>query len=205
MDTDTPWREKRLIMLFYHGCDLSLADTAEILDCSVSTLRKWMDRLDVERRPQGPTLTSANQHTTSDDDTPWRDKNLLMLFYHGLGLSTRGVGYILDCSKHSVARWLKNHDIPLDDSNRDKPPYIDEDSDGYMTCMHYDGEEYQRFYLHRLLAVAEHGFDALNGKVVHHTTGHKLDNRRENLELLSKQKHHERHFGFDPEYQKGLP
>lgn len=43
--------------------------------------------------------------------------------------------------------------------------------------------------VHRLLAVAEYGFEAVAGSVVHHKNGLKWDNRSENLELTDPVKH----------------
>jgi hypothetical protein len=47
--------------------------------------------------------------------------------------------------------------------------------------------------VHRLLAIAEHGTDAVAGQHVHHKNGIPFDNRPENLELLSPSEHSKRH------------
>lgn len=43
--------------------------------------------------------------------------------------------------------------------------------------------------IHRLQMVAYEGFDAVEGKVVHHKSKHGLDNRPENLELMTAAEH----------------
>jgi hypothetical protein len=43
--------------------------------------------------------------------------------------------------------------------------------------------------MHRLLAVAEFGLDAIKGKHVHHVNGLRWDNRLDNLEVLTPQEH----------------
>lgn len=44
-------------------------------------------------------------------------------------------------------------------------------------------------YVHRLLAVAEYGFDALEGMHVHHRNHIRWDNRPENIELREPAEH----------------
>lgn len=46
--------------------------------------------------------------------------------------------------------------------------------------------------IHRLVAVAEHGIEAVKGKHIHHKNGVKWDNRPENLEPLSNSEHQKR-------------
>jgi hypothetical protein len=48
--------------------------------------------------------------------------------------------------------------------------------------------------VHRLLAVAEWGVDAVKGKHVHHENGVKWDNRVGNLELLNPSEHAKMHY-----------
>lgn len=50
---------------------------------------------------------------------------------------------------------------------------------------------------HRLQMVAEHGFEELIGKVVHHKNEIPWDNRPDNLELLSPSEHAMVHHGPD--------
>ena len=47
--------------------------------------------------------------------------------------------------------------------------------------------------IHRLLAVAEYGFDAVSGAEVHHKNGIPWDNRPENIEPLSRIEHQRAH------------
>lgn len=57
-----------------------------------------------------------------------------------------------------------------------------------------DGERVtDNFHVHRLLAIAEHGVDAVAGKSVHHKNNIPWDNRPENLEILSRSKHRAEH------------
>jgi len=64
--------------------------------------------------------------------------------------------------------------------------------DGYEAWSHVAGDKHSVF-VHRLLAVAEYGFDAVVGKEVHHKNSIRWDNRPGNIELLSKAEHTKRH------------
>lgn len=57
---------------------------------------------------------------------------------------------------------------------------------GYEELYTPEGE---RVYVHRLLAVAEHGFDAIEGKVIHHKSGVTWDNRPSNVEPIDHADH----------------
>jgi hypothetical protein len=54
------------------------------------------------------------------------------------------------------------------------------------------GKSHTLFH-HRLIAVAEHGFDAVCGNVVHHKNDIPWDNRPENLELMTLAEHTAHH------------
>ena len=57
-----------------------------------------------------------------------------------------------------------------------------------------DGERVtDNFHVHRLLAIAEYGIDAVVDKSVHHKNEIPCDNRPENLELLTRSEHRSEH------------
>lgn len=60
---------------------------------------------------------------------------------------------------------------------------------GY-SVVHVDGH---RIPIHRLAAVAWFGFDEIKGKVVHHDSEAKWDNREENLQAMTKSEHWSHH------------
>lgn len=52
-----PWHEKDRLERLYHDEELTQREIAEKFDCSVTTIQKWMHRLDVET--EGPTDTTV--------------------------------------------------------------------------------------------------------------------------------------------------
>jgi hypothetical protein len=70
--------------------------------------------------------------------------------------------------------------------------YTDKNS-GYEMVV--DTTDYsKRVSHHRLIAIAEHGIDAIEGKQIHHKNGTPWDNRPENLEVLDKEDHISKHW-----------
>lgn len=72
-------------------------------------------------------------------------------------------------------------------------PFKTHHRDNYEFWEHQSMEDMHHVFVHRLLAVASHGLEALQGKEVHHKNGIKWDNRPENIELLSPEQHRKRH------------
>jgi hypothetical protein len=70
-----------------------------------------------------------------------------------------------------------------------EPLVLHQDEEGYE----YFGSKWEgkneELKLHRLLAVAEYGFDKVAGKVVHHKNGIPWDNRADNIEVLTRSEH----------------
>jgi len=62
-------------------------------------------------------------------------------------------------------------------------------NNGYRQVHHHHDGEKLSFPIHRLVAVAEYGYDEVVGKEIHHKNKHPLDNRPENLVPLEKGLH----------------
>lgn len=128
---------------------------------------------------------------------PWRDEELMREMYLDKVMTTNEIADELDCSNATISTWLKNHDIETRtkmQSNilRDPKPYevtLTTSKQGYVNW--YKGQ--QIVAVHRLLAVAEFGFDAVADMDVHHKSECKWDNRPDNLELLSHGEHNTMH------------
>lgn len=64
----------------------------------------------------------------------------------------------------------------------------------YEVIAVWDGETQQQVQVHRLIAVAEYGFDAVvSADNIHHKSGHGLDNRPSNLQPVTHREHYEIH------------
>jgi hypothetical protein len=68
--------------------------------------------------------------------------------------------------------------------------------DGYVTWRQSSQNQRRvNFPVHRLLAVAEYGFEAVLGKEVHHENGVPWDNRPDNISLVDPAEHRQIHNG----------
>lgn len=137
------------------------------------------------------------------DEKPWRDEELMRELYHDRRMSQReisdhfdneitpgGVGYCLDeldiekrtRAEAAEARWSKT---PL--------KLTSHFYHGHEVWRDASGDKEYAVYVHRLLAVAEYGFEAVADMDVHHKNEIPWDNRPSNLELMTKSEHVKHH------------
>jgi len=143
---------------------------------------------------------------------PYKDEEWLREKYVDEGKSTREIGDIAGCTGSTISRWLRKHDIERREKwkagveaakranrvERVKMRTFDAENVGayeyWMTKVWEDGEPTTKsVYVHRLLAVAEHGFDAVGGKDVHHKNAIPWLNTPDNIEVLSRSEHLSEH------------
>jgi hypothetical protein len=117
--------------------------------------------------------------------------------------SLREIGRKNDVSHKTISYWFEKFDLPKRGVGGELPwvPFRTEESgsqsEGYEKWRHAvnyeDGRIDHRLSHHRLLAVAEFGFDAVCDMHVHHKNEIKWDNRPENLEIVEPSEHIEYH------------
>jgi len=147
---------------------------------------------------------------THPDDTtdpkPYRDEDRLRELYQERGLTTREIADELGCTNGTVSKYLNEYDIETrenwkagveaaKEANRVERVALRTLPSGYEYWASKEGEDRTNLivYVHRLLAIAEHGFDAVADVDVHHCNGVPWDNRPENIELMDKAEHAQHH------------
>lgn len=136
-------------------------------------------------------------------DEPWKSEGLLRKLYQEDQESMLSISRILDCSPTTVRAWLDKFEIPRRSLSQQQsithgygPNHVSlwQHAQGYMVwkC----GNE-GAVPVHRLLAVAEYGFDAVAGNDVHHINGIEWDNRPSNIEPVAPELHQRKHLKID--------
>jgi len=124
---------------------------------------------------------------------PYQDPEVLTELYYDQHLSTYELADRFDVSQSTICRWMDKHDLDRRDGLEARPPNFGISTKGYERwhgfCL---GNQYWLSH-HRLLAVAEFGFDAVCGMDVHHKNEIRWDNRPDNLELMTRSDHTKHH------------
>jgi len=150
---------------------------------------------DTFKNNQGMKIHKANSHNRIE---PWEDETTMRYLYLKKRLSAREIADIIPCNVGHVKRWLRRHGIQRSQSEGKKiqtlkqPPHH-RWHNGYEQVVTLVNGKQKGVQIHRLVAIAEHGFEAVDGNVVHHKNEIKWDNRPENLEPMKKADHVRHH------------
>lgn len=175
------YQDPQTLRTLYNQEGLSTYEIAEEFGVTQNTIRYWMDKHDINSQPP-----------PGDGDPDWQNEKILRDLIENRGLSGREVADRLGCSKSTVNHWRNEYDIIGKQSNRDKPPHFGT-YDGYEIIYHHDGMANQQVRVHRLVAVAEFGFDAIVDQIIHHKNGIPWDNRPCNLVPMDNESHTMQH------------
>lgn len=179
MCANSPWQDKERLKQLYVEDGMSQSEIGSIFGTSQSTISRWLNKYNLKTRPSKDKITG-----------PWRDKESFRHLYFDKEMTIEEMADEWGCGTSTVMRWLKRHGFEsryYTDNNSAAP--FETGGDGYECwyLMEDDAADYVR--VHRALAIAEYGIDAVKGKDVHHKNGIKWDNRPENIELLTRSKH----------------
>lgn len=182
-DDGEPWRDRDTLERLYVDEGLTQEEVAERLDCGRTTVASWLRKYDIPT--QGPGRRNVPE---------LHDPELLHELYVDRGLSLRGVADEIGCHATSVARALRRHDIGVKTAyrNYNHAPFVT-DHQGYERWKTYVDGTYHRVAVHKLVAVAEYGFDAVCGEEIHHKNEIRWDNRPDNIEVMSPADHRRLH------------
>jgi len=133
-------------------------------------------------------------------EAAWRDADTVQQLYHNERMSMQEVADELGCSIGTLHKWMKRNNIERRDqyeesarSTRKRPAMFETDDQGYEQWRGETSSGSYRVRVHRLLAVAEYGLNAVVGNVVHHKNGVRWDNRPQNLEVMARREHNQLH------------
>jgi len=141
---------------------------------------------------------ARNAHEAAHkDEKPYKKENVLRELYWDEGMSAQEIAEKFDTNRSAIYFNMEKYDIP----RREKAEALEYDeydvqffiSNGGHTYVKEDFKKTRNVAMHRLLAVAKYGFDAVKDMHVHHKNGMPSDNRLSNIELLTAAEHAKRH------------
>lgn len=138
------------------------------------------------------------------ENQPWQSEEILRELYHRQGLTQAEVADELGCVQRTVCKWINRHGLEITDPRGQGrtgtmagfPAAYTFDVSGSEKITYtrwFDGYANKGVRVHRLLAVAKYGFDAVCDRVVHHVNEIGWDNRPSNIALMDKGEHSSYH------------
>ena len=136
-------------------------------------------------------------------DRPWRDRCLMRTLYVDADKSSYEIGELVGCAHNTVSKWLRRHEIETETNpgveaaqaaKRKAHASLSVTGHGYEDFKSHNSDgTTDHLKHHRLLAVAEYGFDALCGSAVHHKNGIPWANWPDNIEIMPDSEHRAHH------------
>jgi transcriptional regulator with XRE-family HTH domain len=117
----------------------------------------------------------------------YKDEDWLYEEYVEKGRSQSEIAEDCGCTQKTISNWLAEFNIPTRKMRNDltRPARFEVDNKGYEQLCSVR----KKVGVHRLIAVAEYGFDAVAGMEVHHKNGIPWANWSDNLEVMTKSEH----------------
>jgi hypothetical protein len=97
---DEKLKDETWMRVQYIDKNKSTGEISDELDCSHTTVWRWLQRHEIETR--APTRTP---------DARLRDPEWMRARYHGDGLTQAEIGELCDCCAKTVREWMSDHDI----------------------------------------------------------------------------------------------
>lgn len=100
-----PHRDEDTLRRLYVDEGMTMSEIADKLDCTTTTVWKWMGRHGIEARDP------SEAKLVRRDEAPYRDPETLERLYHGESMTVREIAEKFDVAKMTISRWLRKHDI----------------------------------------------------------------------------------------------
>lgn len=190
--TDRKYRSGSWLRRQYVDRGRSTSDIGRQCGVDQVTILNWLKRFGIETR-------STSGHP---DDAKWKDEEWVREQYVELERPATEIADELGISSQTFYYWMDEHGVEREATRYGHKSrveyatyYLDDQGYPRWQSKHQadDGRVTRNFHVHRLLAIAVYGIEAVEGKVVHHRNGIPWDNRPENIELLEPGEHSSKH------------
>ena len=138
----------------------------------------------------------SDEATNDNECIDHTDAETLRHLYHDKDLTTYEIADRSEVSPTQIRYSMDKHNIEREDPSESGRPEVDyvhykTDIRGYEVWRVYRPETQKTitFPVHRLVAIAEYGVEAVAGNDIHHKNEITWDNRPENLEPLPRGEH----------------
>ena len=127
------------------------------------------------------------------------DPDVLERLYHDEDLTQAEIAERSEVGRGAIGYQMDKHGIETrsvgsrEGERRVTYATYSMEGSGYFAWYSRDPDKQRSMKVHRLVAIAEHGADAVAGNHVHHKNEIPWDNRPSNLELKSPKDHHSHH------------
>jgi len=142
-------------------------------------------------------ITCPKCGMTFSGEKPWHNESVLRHLYHDEKLSLKETSEVFEITEASLLYWMDKHEIDrrtVSQAHGLTPLKMSTSPKGYERfTVGTTGNSTRTIHVHRLVAVAMSGADAVKGKQIHHKNGIPWDNRPENLEIMTEEEHKRMH------------
>ena len=191
-----PYHDRDALERLYHDEQMTTAEIAELFGVQQPTISQWMSRLDIPTRTPAESRELRGTVHIPTKPGPHTDREWLIEKYERDNLAINHMAELAGVTDATITRQMDRHGIERRPSHvtrvlRDPGAgFVHADASGYETIKHSVDDHTYNFKIHRLIAIAEWGYHAVDGSVVHHKNGNTWDNRPSNLELLDSHSDH---------------
>lgn len=185
---------------------LTLADIAEKLNTSKTSVSRLMDKAGIERRSG---TDAVEEHLEEIRSKAYADPDNLRELHYEKGLTLTEISERFEITRGAVAYWFEKHDIEVRSGHYEIPEWTVSAPEtfnyaGYPVWKGCDGDTIP---VHTLSVIAG-GADPYkvfsDGYSTDHLNRHPLDSRPENLELVTTSEHGRREARRNIEYASGF-
>jgi predicted DNA-binding protein YlxM (UPF0122 family) len=185
----------------YHDEHLTLREIAERCNVSYTTINKWVNRHGISTRAPEESRELRGTGDNQFDGGVHHNSEWLYERYYGDNMTISEMADAAGVGDASIIRQMDRRGIERRPNyvtrvlRNPGAGFVQADARGYEMIKHSVKDHTYNFPIHRLLAIAEYGYEVVKGAVVHHKNGIKWDNRPDNIELFDSQAEHMKHHG----------
>lgn len=188
--TDPEWLRKN-----HRDEGMTMAEMGDLAGVGATTIRTHMDKNDIPVRSTAESRKRRGTYESNEGKIHF-DEEWLRAKYYGEYWSVGDMAEEAGVPSSSITYQMDKYDMdrrPGFVTHVMKNPgagFVHANNDGYEIVKHSVDDHTYSYFIHRLVAIAEWGYDEVDGKQVHHKNSIPWDNRGDNLQLIDSHSEH---------------